>query len=230
MIKQNQITNKNSWALAFATLMMILFSLFVILYAFEKAKKHSETNPKTDTVQKEQQSQNRESRSEGAQNILRTQKMLETKVEIQDFLNKTLEQEQFIEKNDFELVTEDDGLIVRLILKNFFISGKAEIPFELQRPVQKLLQVVLKSNHFVKIQGYVDAVETQRNWQRGFELSFRRAQWLLNYWMSLTDQLDPLRVSLEGMAYANPLSSENSSWGYAQNRRVEIIFYDKKSY
>lgn len=59
-------------------------------------------------------------------------------------------------------------------------------------------------------------------------LSLKRAEAVKNY-LAVHFNIDPERIEIQGMGEEQPIASNDSSLGRAQNRRVEVINITKKS-
>ncbi|HYQ37557.1 MAG TPA: OmpA family protein [Pseudomonas sp.] len=113
------------------------------------------------------------------------------------------------------------GLVVSLgdVL---FDSGRAVLKPGGNRIVLKLYRFLqLNPQRKVRIEGYTDSRGTADD---NLQLSRARAQMVADV---LTDLgIDAQRIEVRGYGEAFPLAANASSYGRAQNRRVEIVFSD----
>jgi len=104
-----------------------------------------------------------------------------------------------------------------------FRSGSNKLDREGRRAIRQLAQV-LRNNQDIDIivEGHTDTDgETGENW----DLSVLRATTVVK---ELTDNgVDPRRLTASGRAFYEPVASNNSASGKAQNRRTEIIITPK---
>jgi OOP family OmpA-OmpF porin len=74
----------------------------------------------------------------------------------------------------------------------------------------------------IQVTGYTDSVGTE---EYNRELSMRRAQAAQEYLVS--NGVDQKRIVLSGMGESNPIASNDTADGRAQNRRVEVVAESK---
>ncbi len=113
------------------------------------------------------------------------------------------------------------GLVVSLgdVL---FDSGRAELKFSANRIVLKLYRFLeLNPQRIVRIEGYTDSHGKAAD---NLQLSRARAQTVADVLVDLG--IDAKRIEVRGYGEAFPLAANASSYGRAQNRRVEIVFSD----
>lgn len=77
----------------------------------------------------------------------------------------------------------------------------------------------------VKLVGHTDS-EGDSSYNRS--LSLKRAEAVKNY-LAVHFNVDPARIKVQGMGEDQPLASNETKQGRAQNRRVEVINISKKS-
>lgn len=112
----------------------------------------------------------------------------------------------------------------RLILEGvYFDTGRATIKEEsysvLDRNADKLKR---KDNVKITIVGYTDSVGSPTTNQK---LSENRAMSVKNYFISRG--ISPGRINSVGRGESNPVASNNTATGRAQNRRIEIEIFDR---
>ncbi|TIH14749.1 OmpA family protein [Marinifilum sp. JC120] len=77
----------------------------------------------------------------------------------------------------------------------------------------------------VKLVGHTDSAG-KNEYNRS--LSLKRAEAVKNY-LAVHFNIDPARIEVEGAGETQPIASNESAQGRAQNRRVEVINISKKS-
>jgi len=142
---------------------------------------------------------------------------------IQDIRNSLTEAMRDFSRSEFS-ITEDRGqLMVSMSQQLLFRSGSNKLDREGRRAIRQLAQV-LRNNQDIDIivEGHTDTDgETGENW----DLSVLRATTVVK---ELTDNgVDPRRLTASGRAFYEPVASNNSASGKAQNRRTEIIITPK---
>jgi len=111
------------------------------------------------------------------------------------------------------------GCPVKTTMKINFSTASSMIEFGSIRKVQNFANFLLSHRgSMVKIVGYTDSVGKKAY---NLALSKRRAK-------SVADKLidfgvSPARISHHGMGESNPVASNKTAWGKAENRRIEAI-------
>ena len=119
--------------------------------------------------------------------------------------------------------TTERGLVVSLgdVL---FDPGRAVLKPEANRIVLRLYRFLkLHPQRRVRIEGYSDS---QGKAADNLQLSQGRAQGVADVLVDLG--IDARRIEVRGYGEAFPLAANASSYGRAQNRRVEIVFSDEQ--
>jgi len=99
-----------------------------------------------------------------------------------------------------------------------FKTGTAELTFEAQQALNGMAEQLLdqKSVH-IEIRGHTDNVGDS---QANYLLSEQRANSVKQYFVS--KGVEPSRMEAKGFGEAQPIASNNTAAGRAQNRRIEI--------
>ena len=107
-----------------------------------------------------------------------------------------------------------------------FPSGGWQMPPQAAKTIAEMAPVLapMQTAHLVVI-GYTDSTPIgpelmQQGVTSNQQLSMMRAQTVMNYLIS--QGVNPAMVSAQGMGDANPVASNDTPQGRAQNRRVEI--------
>lgn len=104
-----------------------------------------------------------------------------------------------------------------------FASGKTTLRPEAKAHLGKLVQFVQSQpDKHVRIEGYTDA---SGNAATNQTLSLRRAQAVRSALVDLG--VDPARMTAVGMGESNPVASNATPAGRAENRRVVVVLQDK---
>ncbi len=151
-------------------------------------------------------------------------KMDKAKAEAQAALQQQAQVESVTDANGLEAVkvTFDSGIL--------FATGKSTLSATAKNSLAKL-STVLKNNNDcdVAIQGYTDNAgwkgsTAAQSAQKNQALSLDRATAVSQYLLSLTVPASQIK-SVEGLGESNPVASNATASGQAQNRRVEIYLY-----
>jgi chemotaxis protein MotB len=134
-------------------------------------------------------------------------------------LNERLKKEK-----DITLAYSTKGLVMRLSDRALFDVGVANISPQAVPLLQKVADIIARTNFEVRIEGHSDnlpikTVQFPSNW----ELSTARAVNVLRFFLE-TGRISSQRMSAVGFGEFQPMVPNDSIEHRAQNRRVEIIF------
>ena len=148
-------------------------------------------------------------------------------------MDKAKKEAEAIQNAQVEEVTDANGLeAVKMTFDSgiLFKTGKSDLTADSKASLQQLA-AVLKSNNEcdVAIQGYTDNQgwknsTPEQSAQKNQALSLDRATSVSSYLMSLAVPASQIK-SVEGFGEANPVASNATKEGQAQNRRVEVYMY-----
>ncbi len=108
----------------------------------------------------------------------------------------------------------------RMILKGVnFRTGSANLTFESYEVLNRVYESLQAyPDVMVEIRGYTDS---QGNYSSNKKLSLRRAQSVKDY--IVQRGVDPMRMSVRGFGSENPIATNRTADGRAQNRRIEFF-------
>jgi outer membrane protein OmpA-like peptidoglycan-associated protein len=114
---------------------------------------------------------------------------------------------------------EARGTIITLSGSVLFASGRSALLPTAREKLDQVAEALKTSqDHQITIQGYTDSRGSD---QKNQDLSLKRAQAVRDY---LTQRgVPPDKLKAEGMGSANPIDSNDTTEGRANNRRVEIV-------
>ena len=148
-------------------------------------------------------------------------------------MDKAKKEAEAIQNAQVEEVTDANGLeAVKMTFDSgiLFKTGKSDLTADSKASLQQLA-AVLKSNSDcdVAIQGYTDNQgwknsTAEQSAAKNQALSLDRATSVSSYLMSLAVPASQIK-SVEGFGEANPVASNATKDGQAQNRRVEVYMY-----
>ncbi len=152
----------------------------------------------------------------------RLKQLEETKSELEVRLQEE------IAKGKVSLEMQDRGLVVTVIDKVLFDSGKAKIRSDGKSVLEKVAEVLAKIDKDIIIEGHTDNVPIKYSgWKSNWELSAHRALNVLHYFVD-EKGLKPERFSAAGYGPYRPVASNATEEGRQKNRRVEIIILPTK--
>lgn len=134
-------------------------------------------------------------------------------------LNERLKKEK-----EITLAYSTEGLVMRLTDRALFDLGVATISAQALPLLQKVGDIIARTNFDVRIEGHSDNLPIQTaQFPSNWELSTARAVNVLRYFLE-TGKIASQRLSAVGFGEYQPLVPNDSIEHRAQNRRVEIIF------
>jgi len=121
------------------------------------------------------------------------------------------------------------GLVVRMLDRVLFDSGKAQLRPEAYPILDKVVKVLNEElpRQPIGIEGHTDNEPIRKSgWKDNWELSLARSRAVLTYLVKERG-VDPARVSASGYGEYRPIASNDTSAGRRANRRVEIVVLPK---
>ncbi|MBI4353915.1 MAG: OmpA family protein [Candidatus Omnitrophica bacterium] len=125
---------------------------------------------------------------------------------------------------------DERGLVVRVLDRVLFDSGKAAVRSETQEVLGKVAGILTQEllEQPISVEGHTDDVPITRSaWKDNWELSLARARAVLT--VLVNQGVAPNRVSAAGYGEYRPVASNETDGGRQQNRRVEIVVLPTRS-
>lgn len=218
--------NLERWLLTYADLITLLLAFFVMLYVFSKqdTRKYDAMTMQLKAIFSggagvvveggRTGSQTIEAATEGPSDI-QIRRELERQI-------KEISLAEGEEKN-ISVITDERGIVIRIMDKAFYDTGKADLKENARATLDKIAPVIGTLPNEIRIEGHTDNVpistyEFKSNW----ELSVRRATEVVRYLVE-KDGISPQRISAAGYAEYRPVAGNDSEANRALNRRIEII-------
>lgn len=130
---------------------------------------------------------------------------------------------------DLGVSMSDRGLVVTMLDRILFDSGKAELKSTAEGTLQKVADVLgEQAENVIYVEGHTDSDPIrQSGWRSNWELSTARATEVIHYF---TEQagLNPEKFVASGYGEFHPVAENASSEGKTLNRRVEVIISPSK--
>ena len=109
-----------------------------------------------------------------------------------------------------------------------FESGDVAIKQDMKPLISKVGNILKRYNdHMIKIEGHTDNVPISGKYDNNMLLSTARANTVFEY-LVVQNNMDPKMIETSGRGEYDPVASNRTSKGRAQNRRVEIKIYTDK--
>ena len=128
-----------------------------------------------------------------------------------------------IEAGLIDVESQLNRIVIRIREKGSFPSGDAKLNFEFVPILQKIHDVLAKTNGQIAVAGHTDdiPINTPR-YRSNWELSTSRATSVVHELLKY-EEMPPERFVLEGYADTQTLAPNDTAENRARNRRVEII-------
>lgn len=202
-------------------------------------EQEEEKKPVTEDKQKNLAKEEQENLAEEDLNVAKLEDNSAKETVAMKNLEKELDQlkEEFqseFDENLYNLEVSGEGNLkqfkIRLAEESGFETAKAELSDTLKVFVGKLSEKVRASALSTTVIGHTDArpirtVQYKSNW----ELSAARAASVVRVFIE-DGEVSPDRLSIKGLAAMQPIASNETPEGQAQNRRVEIIIHSPGTY
>lgn len=219
-----------SWLIPYADILTLLLALFIVLFA----------SSTVDEKKLEQMSAVFSSVFEGGVGVMDNPAQMESpdatslKMSAYDEDQQQLKEietdvEQYIASKElegqFDTKMTDEGLLVTIKSSVLFEPGKADIKADYDYIAKDLSKVLnLEPKRKVVVSGYTDSVPmTSGEFNSNWELSVMRAVNFLTLLVDSNSKLDSAYFSAKGYGENNPVASNKTEKGKAQNRRVEVL-------
>lgn len=132
-----------------------------------------------------------------------------------------------IEKNNYsssiKLEENARGVTIHILEDIVFPSGSAELKKSSMLVLSQLATIIRKMPNDIRIEGHTDNVPIATSqFPSNWHLSVARAL-STAYFLMTEEGLDPEKLSIVGYSEYKPIDSNESNYGRASNRRVDIV-------
>jgi chemotaxis protein MotB len=140
-------------------------------------------------------------------------------------LNQTMSAE--VAAKQMQITRLQNAIKVTVNNELLFPSGDWQMPLEAQRTLSKIVPILApKQQTKLKVNGYTDNVPIgpglmNQGITSNLQLSQKRADTVMQFLIS--QGVNPSLVSAQGFGEADPVASNDTPQGRAQNRRVELM-------
>jgi len=129
--------------------------------------------------------------------------------------------------SDLTVSTKNGKVYVSLSENLLFPSGSAVVNIKGKQALKQLADVLNMNNDInVEIEGHTDSVPIKGRYEDNWALSVARATAIVRI-LTQTYKVDPIRVTASGRSKYEPVDTNGTSQGRANNRRTEIILEPK---
>jgi flagellar motor protein MotB len=212
------------WSVPWSDLMMTMFILFVVLFAYHVSQQGLFPTKNLTNVDYEA-SQSKELERERLTPVKTPSDMSE----LFQVSKRTLSAENLQDIASVELI-KDSAVIIVLTSDVLFDSGRAELKMENMQSLRKVAVVIKDTPYVVNVIGHTDDIPISNDkFSSNWELSTARACVTAKFLIDETG-IAPTRIYAAGHAEYSPIRSNHSPEGRAGNRRVEIIISKEKPF
>lgn len=168
------------------------------------------------------------------QELLRLNEELNKLIHQKDALSaakKELEKkfENEMAQGDLSIAMDSRGLVVTVLDRILFDSGRAELKPESEEVLTKVADTLATQDHKIFVEGHTDNVPIRySNWRSNWELSTARALEVLHFFTDIRG-IAPEKLAASGYAEYQPVESNDTAEGRLKNRRVEIVISPQKA-
>lgn len=140
---------------------------------------------------------------------------------LQRMINSAARQQGISKKVQTEL--SEDGLTIRLKTDGvLFDPGQAVIKPGARPLIDRMSRLFrADGRHPILVSGHTDSQPISGTYPSNWELSTARASAVVR--LMIADKVSPARLTATGRAYYDPISTNATEYGRAQNRRVELF-------
>ncbi len=212
------------WSVSMSDLMMTMFILFAVLFAYNVSKEgvFATRNLTPDKNQPSGQPQQEIITSESPTPHASISELFKTS-------KRTLGQETLQATASVELI-KDSAVMIVLPGDVLFDSGRAELKPQNMSALKKVAHIIKNSPYVINIIGHTDNLPIKNDkFSSNWELSTARACVTADYLIRQMG-IEPTRIFAAGHAENKPIRSNHTAEGRAANRRVEIIISKEKPY
>jgi len=140
---------------------------------------------------------------------------------IQRELEEALARE--IGQHSISISKRREGVVISLREVGFFDSGSATLKPEALVALDKIVAVLSRQPHFLRIEGHTDNIPIHTaQFASNWELSTGRATAMISLFISHYG-FDPARLAAAGFAEFHPVASNDTAEGRGMNRRVDLV-------
>lgn len=216
----------NNWLITYSDMITILLCFFIIFFLFtseELTSLHTvkeSLNNQLDILSNENKDLKMKNENLAAQLFGLHKNGKDPTASSDDFMT-------FLEKNNLQdqvdVIENERGLLIRFRDSVLFQSGKAGISQDGYLLLDKIGEQLQQVNNNIIVEGYTDNVPIRtKEYPSNWELSVARSIEVVKY-LTETTGIARNRVSVSGYGERNPIDSNSTEEGRANNRRIEII-------
>ena len=130
-----------------------------------------------------------------------------------------------LSEKSLEVQIQERGVVITVSNKILFDPGQAFIKSRAKESLNKIAKVIKEicPNNLIRVEGHTDnkPIRYSRRYPSNWELSADRAVQVVRY--LIKQGISPYQLSAVGYGEYHPIASNDTTYGRAKNRRVEIV-------
>ncbi|MFH1428713.1 MAG: OmpA family protein [Candidatus Margulisiibacteriota bacterium] len=218
-------TSEDEFSTVYGDVMSFMMMLFLMLYVLV-SQNIGQSDSAQRALEKIKESLNRQTKQEIT---IKEKETRENELKKYILIEKIKE---YISKENIETFVDvkekaRDKITITLKQQVLFPSGKAELKMQYKGLLSQIGYILAETDKPIVIEGHTDNVPIHtKEFQSNWELSFFRANNVMRYFIN-EHNLDPQRFAAIGYGEYQPLDTNDTPEGRANNRRIEIsILYN----
>lgn len=136
-------------------------------------------------------------------------------------VNQLISESEF--SNSIRMVENERGIVIHILENIVFTPGSAELKSTSKIVLNRIANIIKKLPNDIRVEGHTDNIPISSplypsNWHLSVARALNTAYYLINI-----ENVPPDRVSIVGNAEFKPIESNETVYGRALNRRVDIV-------
>lgn len=136
-------------------------------------------------------------------------------------MNQLISDSEF--SNSIRMEENERGIVIHILENIVFTPGSAELKNTSKIVLNRIANIIKKLPNDIRVEGHTDNIPINSatfpsNWHLSVARALNTAYYLIN-----TEGVPPERVSIVGNAEYKPIESNETAYGRALNRRVDIV-------
>lgn len=136
-------------------------------------------------------------------------------------MNQLISDSEF--SNSIRMEENERGIVIHILENIVFTPGSAELKSTSKIVLNRIANIIKKLPNDIRVEGHTDNIPINSatfpsNWHLSVARALNTAYYLIN-----TEGVPPERVSIVGNAEYKPIESNETAYGRALNRRVDIV-------
>lgn len=136
-------------------------------------------------------------------------------------MNQLISESEF--SNSIRMEENERGIVIHILENIVFTPGSAELKSTSKIVLNRIANIIKKLPNDIRVEGHTDNIPISTssfpsNWHLSVARALNTAYYLIN-----NEGVPPDRVSIVGNAEYKPIESNETAYGRALNRRVDIV-------